>query len=222
MFVHPFAVLNGVIHLPNDYKHSQSLTNCGWFISCQCVLTINDEYGRIRDGCPKLIRCVADIFALVLLQGIHSITECVECRWASVFRNLQLRVTAGVKLLSIFCPLETWVKKRGKKTWFWWCKGYIDEKKLNIICMPLLFITLHVKYIRTQINYQQIYTRCSTGIHKLEQCNCSIHFFLRNLIQFPKQLRHCWKIAQGLNDIYPLLRWELRLWESVLSCNTNM
>lgn len=76
-------------------------------ISHHCVLTISVEYGLVRDGCPQLIGCVADVFALVLLQGVHGITECVECRRASVLRNLQLWVTAWVKLLSILCPSET-------------------------------------------------------------------------------------------------------------------
>lgn len=49
-------------------------------ISHHCVLTISVEYGLVRDGCPQLIGCVADVFALVLLQGVHGITECVECR----------------------------------------------------------------------------------------------------------------------------------------------
>lgn len=44
------------------------------------TLTINDEHGCIRDGRPQLVGGVANIFALVLLQGIHGITERVECR----------------------------------------------------------------------------------------------------------------------------------------------
>lgn len=76
-------------------------------ISCQRVLTISVECDLVRDGCPQLVGCVADIFALVLLQGVHSITKCVECRGARAFRSLQLRVTARVKALSILCPPET-------------------------------------------------------------------------------------------------------------------
>lgn len=76
-------------------------------ISHQSVLTISVEYGLVRDGCAQLVGCVADVFALVLLQVVHSVTECVEYGGAGAFRNLQLWVTAWVKLPSILCPSET-------------------------------------------------------------------------------------------------------------------
>lgn len=103
-------------------------------ISRQLVLTISVEYGLVRHGCPQLVGCVADVFALVLLQGVHGITECVECGWAAALRNLQLWVTARVKLLSILCPSETWAKKKKR-----------EERSLKYQSQKIIFVPLKKK-----------------------------------------------------------------------------
>lgn len=53
---------------PDDLANQQMLTEHNLSI---VIITINAEYGFIRDGSPQLVGCVADIFALVLLQGVH-------------------------------------------------------------------------------------------------------------------------------------------------------
>ena len=150
-------------------------------ISDQHAVTISVEYGLIRDGSPQLIGCVADIFSLVLLQGVHSITECVEYKWASVLRNLQLWVTAWDKLRSILCPSETWGKKKKISV-----QSNIKVKK--IVSMPLKqFLTCTRCLYMLQMNRCKIYMRCPSGTHKLVLCNYDIHLFLGNWSKFPLQ-----------------------------------
>lgn len=75
-----------------------------------CVLTISVEYGLTGNSCPKLVGRVAHVLALVLLNGVHCITECVESGRARVLRNLQLWVAARVKRLPILRPVEACAK----------------------------------------------------------------------------------------------------------------
>ena len=72
-----------------ELEYSNNLSKCnasvsvtGQFvvelISHQHVLTVTADGGLVRDGSPQLVGCVADIFGLVRLQALHSVTECVE------------------------------------------------------------------------------------------------------------------------------------------------
>lgn len=75
--------------------------------------TINAECGLFWHGCPQVVGCVADIFALVALQVDHVATiGCFEFKWARVLWNFQVRFTAWVEFVSVLCPCETSTKKR--------------------------------------------------------------------------------------------------------------
>lgn len=53
---------------------SEQLIAC-FFTSHLWALTVSPNYGLVRHSGPQLIGCIADIFALVLLQGVHTITD---------------------------------------------------------------------------------------------------------------------------------------------------
>lgn len=129
MFVELGATLNGVMQMVSNQQifllsmtEFTYLTLGIWWpclsnrpVVAQLVLTISFEHGHIGDGGSQVVGCVANVFALVLLQGVHCITEGEECKWTRPFRHLQLRVIDGVERLSVLCPPQPWAAKRKEK-----------------------------------------------------------------------------------------------------------
>ena len=70
-------------------------------------LTVCVEDDLVGDRCPQLVGCEADVFALVLFQGVHAAADGVEDHGPFPLRHLELRVAARVKPVPVLSPSET-------------------------------------------------------------------------------------------------------------------